>query len=600
MAAPASSDGRVHRRLAAILAADINGYSALMDGDEDDTHRRVSAEMDRLVQEIGKSGGSIFSFAGDGLMAEFSSAVEALKCALRVQAETADRATGLPPHQRIQYRIGINAGEVLSQRDHMGGTAVNIAARLEQMAAPGSIFLSEAVYDQVNHAVPANYDRIGQPILKNLREPVVVFSISPDECRTLGGPSARGQDRIGISAAAADPRASLAVLPVRIPQPEPQDLSFAEGVLDDVVRILVGSRDLVAVVRSAMADVPRSVVDLRRIRHDLGVRYVLHGTLRRSHGRLRLAVELNDAEYGRVLWADRFDGDLVDPFAFQDRVALRIATAVAPCILESELNRGARLSADDLTAYDLTLRAATAIHRMQRDDFSLARAFLLQALERDPAFRPAHLQLAWWHVTQVAQGWSEWPDEDAAAADAAVQVALARDPNDPHALAMAGHIQAGLHKDQRAAAGMLERALAAAPGCAWAWSFAGLAAAWHGRGSVARERASQALLLSPLGPDAGWHEHVLALAHYVTEDYQAAVDWAVRASDRTQGHVANLLTLVASLAAIGHLEEARGYARRLLVADPLFQVARFRQTTPMDPNLAGVFAKRLRLAGLPG
>jgi class 3 adenylate cyclase/TolB-like protein len=592
-------DERVRRRLSAILAADIKGYSALMDGNEDDTHRRVGAEMDRLVREIEKSSGSIFSFAGDGLMAEFPSAVEALKCALRVQADAAERGARVLPHQRIQYRMGINAGEVLSQKGHTGGTAVNVAARLEQIAAPGSIFLSEAVYDQVNHAVTAKYDRVGQPNLKNLREPVVVFSISAEECRTwagLPGP----QDR-AAPARLRDPRASLAVLPFpfRVQQPDATGLDFAEGVADDIVRLLGGHRDLIAVVRTATADVPRSPIDLKRIRHDLDVRYVLHGNLRRSRGQLRLSVELTEAESGRVIWLDRFDGEFSDPFALQDRIALRVAAAVVPAVLDRETTRAWQQDADSLTAYDLTLQAAELTLRLQRVSFPRAGDLLRQAVARDAAYRPARSEAAWWHATCIDQGWSEDPAADTGAAVSHVQAALALDRDDPHALALAGHVHAWLLRDPRQASGFLERALAVGSACAWSWSFAGLASACAGDGETALSRAAEALRLSPLGPNAGWHQYGMAFACYVSGRYQDAVDWGIRSADRMPGMAANLRTLAASLAAIGHMDEARAYSRQLLAVDPAFRVEAFCRRLPLASDRADQFAERLCCAGLP-
>jgi adenylate cyclase len=594
----APDNERVRRRLAAILAADIKGYSALMDGNEEETHRRVGAEMDRLVHEVEQSSGSIFSFAGDGLMAEFSSAVEALKCALRVQAGAAERAARVLPHQRIQYRMGINAGEVLSQKGHTGGSAVNIAARLEQIAEPGSIFLSETVYDQVNHVVTANYDRVGQPNLKNLREPVVVFSISAEECRAWAGLPAPREPV--VAGRPVDPRASLAILPFRVQRPDAQDLSFAEGAVDEIIRLLGGSRDLVAVVRNATVDVPRSPIDLKRIRHDLGVRYVLHGTLRRSHDRLRLSVELNEAETGWVIWADRFDGDLSDPFDLQDRIAARVATAVVPFVLDRELGRAGQKQRDSVTAYDLTLQAADLTQRLQRGSWSRGRDLLWQALAVDPAWRPARTQAAWWYATGVEQGWSADPRADTAAAMDAAQAALALDRDDPHALAVAGHIHAWLLGDQRQATACLERALTAGPACAWSWSLAALASAWSGDGRTALAQANEAARLSPLGPDAGWHEYALALACHVNGDHQDAVGWGIRAADRNPGHAANLRTLAASLSALGQVEEAQVYARLLLGVDPAFRVDTFRQRTPWRGDIADQFAERLCRAGLPG
>ncbi len=592
--------GPVSRRLAAIFAADIKGYSALMNDDEETTHSRVGVEMDRLVQEIEKSQGSVFSFAGDGLMAEFPSAVEALRCALRVQSDAARRSAALPPDRRIEYRIGINAGEVLVQRGHTGGIAVNIAARLEQIATPGSIFLSEAVYDQVSTAVTVNFSKVGQPQLKNLREPVVVFSISAEECQSWGGIPPIVKARPAVPpAVTTDRRASLAVLPFRTMQDDAEGDYFSQGIVDDIIRILGGLKDLLVVSRSSTLGFARLPVDLRRIRQDLDVRYVLHGSVRRSRDRLRISVELNEAETARVIWAERFDGGMADLFDLQDRIALQVATAVAPQVLERELLRIGRLRSDSLTAYDLTLQALDLIYRTDRVSFFKARDLLGLATEIEPTFGPAHCHTAYWHVTCIGQGWSDDPQADARLAAVSALAAIERDGNDALALAVYGHTQSYLKKDYRTATEFQERALAAGPSCAWAWSFSSLTCGFMGDAETALVRAQQAVRLSPIGPDCYWHEHVLSQAHYINGNFEEAASWGRLSAAHNGTQTSNLRTLIASLVVLGRLDEAREFAQQLLEMDPDFRVSKFRKNTPLRGALRDEFAQRLRLGGLP-
>ena len=596
---PGREGGRVKRRLAAVLAADIKGYGTLMDGNEEDTHRRVGAEMDKLVEEIETSYGSVFSFAGDGLMAEFPSAVEALKCALRVQAAAARRAEALPPEQRIQYRIGINAGEVLIQKGHTGGKAVNVAARLEQIAEPGSIYLTEAVYEQAGHIVTVNYDRIGEPPLKNLREPIVVFAISAQTCRRWAGIPTLPKPAAAATGVGPGALASIAVLPFRAARQEDEDGYFAQGVVDDIIRILGGLKDLIVISRSATLGFARSPLDLRRVRHELDVRYVLHGSVGRSRGRVRLTAELNEAETGRVLWADRFDEDMTNLFDVQDSIATRVAAAVAPQVLEQELARIDRKHPESLTAYDLTLQALHLLHRPGREAFFEARDLLRQALAHDPSYGPALSHTAYWHLIRIAQGWSRDADADATAAIQAAHAAIERDRNDALALALHGHILSYVRKDFTAATVFLDRARAAGPSCAWAWSLSSLTRGYVGDGPTAVTHARHAVRLSPLGPEAALHEHALSQAHYIDGDYEQAADWGRLSAAHNSAHASNLRTLIASLVVLGRLDEARGYAQRLMHLSPGFRIAEFRSRTPLQGALRDQFAQRLRLGGLP-
>jgi adenylate cyclase len=308
LAAPGRGTGRrrLERRLAAILGADIMGYSALMERNEEETHHRAGTELDRFRREIEKSHGRIFSFAGDGLMAEFPSAVEALKCSLRVQAEAAKRNTALPPDEQIRFRIGLNSGELVLQKGRTGGTAVNIAARLEQIAEAGGICLSGAVFEQVRRIVSASYEVLGEQRLKNIKDPVPVYAIRAAACSAwIGMPALPRLTRstipdTGPAETAVEYRPSLAVLPFRTLQKDQSDAYFAEGMVDDIIRALGSLKDLVVIARSSTQTYAGAPLDLRRVGYDLDVQYVVHGSVRRSGTMLRIAVELSEARFIRM------------------------------------------------------------------------------------------------------------------------------------------------------------------------------------------------------------------------------------------------------------------------------------------------------------
>src|SRR6516162_9611363 len=453
------------------------GYSALMERNEEETHRRVGAELDRFRREVEKSHGRVFSFAGDGLMAEFPNAVEALKCALRVQAEVAKHNAKLPNNERILFRIGLNSGQLLEQKGRIGGTAVNIAARLEQIAEPGGISLSSSVFEQARRIVAASYEFLGDQHLKNIRNPVAVYGIRAAACNTwLGMPALPRQTASAIPDAGpvqttVEYRPSLAVLPFRTLQKDQSDAYFAEGMVDDIIRALGGLKDLVVIARSSTQTFAGAPLDLRRVGYDLDVQYVVHGSVRRSGTMLRIAVELSEAQSGQVIWADRFDGEITDLFELQDRIAIRVAAAVAPHLHERELSRALRKHPTSMTAYDLTLQALDQLSRMDRSALGRARELLEQAIKVDPDYAPAYSRLASLHLRWVAQGWSEDELADRQTAASNARLAIERDRSDAVALAIYGHTQSYLLKEYSVATDYLDRAMAVGPSCALAWGY---------------------------------------------------------------------------------------------------------------------------------
>jgi adenylate cyclase len=395
-AARPSRQQQVHRRLAAILGADIVGYSLLMARSEEDTHRRVGTELDRSIRAIEKSHGRVCSFGGDGLMAEFPSAVEALKCALRIHADTAKRNAPLPPDSRILFRIGINAGEIVLQEDRAGGNAVNIAARLEGMAEPGGIALSEAAFQQVHRIVSAGYTFIGQRRLKNIREPVTVHAIPPEDCAAWAGMPAlpRYAPSDGSPDTTQEYRASLAVLPFRTLTEDQANAYFAEGMIDDIIFALGALKDIVVISRSSAQAFAGAPLDLRRVGHELDVRYALHGSARIARDTMRVAVELTEVPTGTILWIERFDGAISELFDLQDRIALRVAASVAPHLRERELMRALRKHPASMTAYDLTLQATDLFYRPERASLDRAAGLLKMAIATDPNYGPAYSRMA--------------------------------------------------------------------------------------------------------------------------------------------------------------------------------------------------------------
>ncbi|MFL5256852.1 MAG: hypothetical protein ACJ8AI_28960 [Rhodopila sp.] len=589
------------RRLAAILGADIMGYSILMARSEEDTHHRVGVELDLVIQEIEKNHGRVFSFGGDGLMAEFPSAIEALKCSLRIQADSSKRNSELPPDDRILFRIGLNSGEIVLQEERAGGNAVNIAARLEAIAEPGGIALSDTVYQQVRRVVSVGYAFFGEPKLKNIREPVTVHTIPPEECAAWAGMPVLPRQSVvrGTAEPTQDYRASLAVLPFRTLQKDQSDAYFSEGMVDDIIRALGALKDMLVIARSSTQAFAGEPLDLRRVGHELDVRYVLHGSVRSSRDSLRVTVELAEAHTGSIIWIERFDGALTDLFDLQDRIAIRVATSVAPHLRGRELSRALRKHPESLTAYDLTLQATDLFDRADRASLERAGELLQKAIAADPKYGPAYSHMAALCMRMIAQGWSSNTTEDDLRAANFARTAIALEPNDATALAVYGHVQSYLLRDFHAARPYLDRALDAGPSSPLAWAYSSLNRGYTGSYAAAVSEAEQAVRLAPIGPDAFRFQHYLALAFYMNERYEDAVAWARLAHAGGPAYISNILCLTSSYAAVGNLDMARRHAQDLLRLVPLFRLSTFRARTPMPTDIARDTIERLLLAGLP-
>jgi adenylate cyclase len=591
---------KIERRLAAVFVADIVGFSALIARAEEAMHRRVGSEINRIVREIERSHGRVFSFAGDSVMAEFPSAVEALKCALRIQADTGRRNAKLAPEQQLMFRIGINSGEIMVQKERTGGNAVNIAARLEPLSEPGGICLSASVFEQAGRTVAAAYEPMGEHRLKNIRDPVMIYSIRASSCSSWISVPALPRQSLGSTiAAGSEYRPSLAVLPFRTLQKDQSDAYFAEGMIDDIIRGLGGLKDLLVISRSSTSGFARQPLDVRRVGHDLDVRYVLHGSVRRSGNALRIAVELSEAQTRSVIWADRFDGDLVDLFDLQDRIALRVATFIAPQLRDLELSRAQRKHPDSMTAYDLTLQALSVFNRMDRSALQRARALFEQALLHDRDYAPAYSHLASLHMRWIGQGWSDDIAADARLAAHAAQMAIERDPNDALGLAIYGHLQSYLLKDYDVAQHYLERGLGAGPSCAWAWAYSGLTRGYLGDAATAIVQSERAVRLSPIGADTFWLEHYLSQACYLAGRHEEAIGWGRMSASRAGANTSNLRCLIASLVAAGEMDEARKFTHHLMEVAPGYRLAAFQAQTPLRGEVRDLFADRLRTAGVP-
>ncbi len=394
-------------------------------------------------------------------------------------------------------------------------------------------------------------------------------------------------------------RPSIAVLPFRKDGSDEQEAYFADGIIEGIVHVLSGLERLTVVSRGAARAVAESTVDPREVGQRLGVRYVLYGGVRRAGDKLRIATELSETETGAIVRTDRYDGEVGDLFALQDRIAEQVVAAIAPQVRELELARALRKPPASLTAYDLVLRALDRMHRLDPESFAQARDLLAQAIAADPDYALAHTYLAWWHTLRIAQGWAADLRAEADAATRAADAAIARDRDDALALALRANAIGYVKHDFETAWLLSDRAVKLSPSCALAWSFGAALRCWLDRGEEAVNWAERALRLSPFDTLTFWHESILAQAQYTVGNHAEAVRWARRSLASNPRHMPTWRTLIAALVALGQEEEAREPAERLMRLDPDFSLGLMARRTPLQGRLRELFLERLRRAGLP-
>lgn len=582
---------KTQRRLAAILVADMVGYSRLMEAHEEDTytsHMRLRAEI--LDPGIAAHGGKVVKNTGDGFLAIFDSADEATRCALSLQQALSLETAQQPVERRITFRMAVNLADIIVEEDDVYGDGVNVAARLQAYAEPGGVIVSGSVAEQLHSDPGVGVIDLGDLPLRNRARPVRVFAL-----RTPTPPSRL----IGDAQAGSEPRPSLAVLPFRMHPTDPDESYFADGVVEDIIHGLASLKELFVVSRGSALGYGGPTLDVRAIGGELGVRYILYGSVRRTGGRLRISTELSDADTGTVIRSDQYEGSLADLFELHSRIAVNVVRTIAPHVRERELVRAMRKQPQNMSAYDLVLQALDLIYRMDYESFSRARGLLQHAIAHDPGYAPAYAYTALWYIFRVGEIGSPDPDADGAAAATHAFAALERDGEDSLALAISGHVQSYLLKNYSKAISLLDAAIAAGPSSAMAWTMSSLTRGFVGDGQLAIRHAEQGVRLSPLDARLFWHEGGLAQAHYVQGNYEEALEWGRSAVGRNESVRYNLRTLIATLAALGKEEEARAAARQLLRVQPEFRVGRYAKNCPFLRPIRDAWLERLRSAGLP-
>jgi TolB-like protein/class 3 adenylate cyclase len=392
------------RRLTAILAADVAGYSRLMGADEEGTHGRLRGHLQELVHpKIAEHRGRVVKNTGDGLLAEFPSVVDAVRCGVELQRGMAGRNEAARGEERIEFRIGINLGDVIVEGEDIFGDGVNIAARLEALGEPGGICVSRVVRDQVRDKVEVAFEDLGEQQVKNISRPVRVYRV-----RDIGAantPLTPTPPELPLP-----DKPSIAVLPFANMSGDPEQEYFADGMVEEIITALSRIRWLFVIARNSSFTYKGHAVDVKQVGRELGVRYVLEGSVRKAGGRVRITAQLIDAHSGAHLWADRFDGSLEDVFELQDHVAINVAGVIEPTLQTAEIRRSSERSTSDLTAYDLYLRALPAAMSGEKSGYIEALDLLGRAIERDPQYGPSLAFAAVCHTGLWVSGWTDDPE----------------------------------------------------------------------------------------------------------------------------------------------------------------------------------------------
>jgi TolB-like protein/class 3 adenylate cyclase len=538
---------RIERRLSAILAADIAGYSRLVGLNEEGTLVRLRELRRELIDpQVEAHHGRIVKTTGDGLLIEFASVVDAVRCAITVQGGMTLRNSDVPQELRIVFRVGINLGDIVVEGDDILGDGVNIAARLEEIAEPGSIYLSGSAYDQVRDKVNYGFDDMGEKQAKNIARPVHAFRI-----------------RLGESASPMPEPAqlpfpnkpSIAVLPFQNMSGDLEQEYFVDGMVEEIITALSRIRWLFVIARNSSFTYKGQVVDVKQVGRELGVRYVLEGSVRKASGRVRIAGQLIDAATGAHLWADRFDGSLEDVFELQDKVASSVAGIIEPALQAAEAARSASRPTDDLTAYDLYLRAYAMVVGSTRQ-IAEALRLMEQAIMRDPNYGPALAWAAQCCFRLLAQDRSENPTAECLKGAGFARQALEVAGDDPIVLANAAQALAAFGEDINAMMALVDRALAYNPNYARGWHLSGVLRTWAGQPDIAIEHLNTALRLSPRAR-VGQSLLNIGMAHLCARRFDEAVPKLSLAIQDDPTYPVPYLYLAACYAHMGRLDDAR-------------------------------------------
>ncbi len=577
------------RKLTAILSADVAGYSRLMDQDEEATIRTLTTYRSAISDLVQQYRGRVVDTTGDNLMAEFTSAVDAVKCALEVQQELAERNAELSHERRMEFRIGLNVGDVVEEEDRIYGDGVNIAARVEGLAEAGGICISGRVYDQVENKLDLEYEFLGEQKVKNITRPIRVYVVrmAPDVTESEMGKKHEPPAK-----------PSIAVLPFLNMSGDVDQEYFSDGITEDIITALSKFRWFFVIARNSSFTYKSKTIEVKQMAEDLGVRYVLEGSVRKAGKRVRITAQLIDAPTSYHVWAERYDRDIEDIFAVQDEITHNIVRSVGPEFLSAEMKRAQRKDVRNLDVWDYIMRASSHHGRYTKKDATEAQRLLRKAIELDPMSPEAFCLLAFTHLMQVQFGWSESTAKSIKEAEKTAQSAVAIDDRDAWAHTALGLVDL-ISKRYDDAVCRLKKAIDLNPNLANAYGALGQALALSGEYEAAVTHINKAIRLSPHDPFVVyWFGH-LGVAAFADERYEDACYWGRKAIQQNPNFPGGHRLVAASCGQLGRTQEAANELKELLLlmpemaADDVRKQVPFKRSDDMERYIDG-----LRKAGL--
>jgi adenylate cyclase len=591
------SGERVERRLAAVLAADVAGYSRLMGRDEERTLANLKSFRKALVDPaIAAHRGRIVKTTGDGMLVEFASAVDAARCAVEVQRGMARQNADVRQDLRIEFRIGIHVGDIIIDDNDIFGDGVNIAARLEGIAEPGGVCISDDAHRQIRGKIDITFDDIGEQTLKNITEPMRAWHI-----RLAGeaAPAIRSSSSpIQVQDLALPDKPSIVVLPFDNMSAEPGQDYLADGIVEAITAALSCIRSFFVIARSSAFTYKGRATNARDIGKQLGVAYLLEGSVQKAGNRLRIIVQLIETEGGAHVWSSRFDGAIDEFFDLEDRITEQVAGALQPSIRIAEIERSGRKRPQDLGSYDYTMRAMPHVWALEKEESAKALELLEKALAIDPKY-PLALSLAGWcHAQRSVYTWADDIAESQALARSLAERAAEMSGDDPVILAVLGAVHTFV-RNHGTARVLLERAVALDPNAAWAWTRLGWLENYADQPQKAIGNFERALRLSPIDP-MNFNNYVgIGSAHEVAQEYDKAAAFYRRALEERPNANWIYRNLAVVLSGAGRVEEAKQVFAELMRYYPDLTISKFKQAMVFSPAALDRMAKNLRKLGLP-
>ena len=590
---------RVERRLVAVLVADVVGYSRLVGVDDEGTVARVKALRKTLIDpKIAEYRGRIVKNTGDGALVEFASAVDAARCAVEIQRDMSGQNADLPPDRKIEFRIGIHIGDIISDENDIFGDGVNIAVRLEGIAPAGGVCISDDAHKQVRGKVDFACEDMGLQTLKNIAEPVHVWRMrfGSDETSALSTNTSAGPTEVLVL----PDRPSIAVLPFQNMSGDAEQEYFADGIVEDIITALSRFKSLFVIARNSSFTYKGKAVDIKQVGRELGVRYVLEGSVRKAAGRVRITGQLIDAATGAHLWAERFDGSLEDIFGLQDQVTASVVGAVAPKLEEAEIERTHRKPTEMLDAYDYYLRGLAMVSRYSKTTNKKAFEFFVNAIELDPVYASAYAMATRCISLRAQNGWLTNPEREISEGLRLARRAVELGRDDPLVLAVGGYVIAFLGHDLDSGATYIARSLSLNANSALTWLYSGATHILRGEHELGIEHVLRAQRLSPLDPTQPQFMAVISLGHFCLGRFEEASQWAGNAVREQPNLLSPLLILAASAGQMGRLEEAQKLVPQIFALSPSYRLSRIKERVPFRrPQDFALYAEGLRLAGLP-